>query len=184
MNGDGPRDAASPEPRTPARTGAGDAFSALVVRVFRLNGLLAAAGDTLARPAGQTSARWQVLAMLEEGSRTVSETARTLGLARQSVQRVADLLESAGLVAFEDNPRHRRARLMRLTARGRTTLGAIQAEQRPWADGLGRVVGEGRLRRLNEDLDRVLESVAGRAEPARRGPRGRDARRVARSDGG
>src|SRR5690242_18912945 len=106
------------------RSGAGEAFSGLIVRVFRLNGLLSAAGDALARPAGQTSARWQVLAMLEEGTHTVSETARTLGLARQSVQRVADLLESDGLVAFEDNPRHRRARLMALTSRGRMTLAA------------------------------------------------------------
>src|SRR5262245_59608183 len=144
------------------RTSAGDAVSELVVRVFRLNGLLAAAGDAIARSSGQSSARWQVLAMLEEGSHTVSETARTLGLARQSVQRVADLLEADGLVAFEDNPRHRRARLLRLTDSGRMTLAAIQAEQRPWADRLGRTVGDARLRRLNADLDRVLERVAGR----------------------
>jgi DNA-binding MarR family transcriptional regulator len=165
-----------------ARTGAGDAFSGLVVRVFRLNGLLSAAGDALSRPAGQTSARWQVLAMLEEGSHTVAETARTLGLARQSVQRVADLLEADGLVAFEDNPRHRRARLMRLTEGGRTALAGIQAEQRPWADGLGRAVGEARLRRLNGDLDRVLARIAGAGEPppARR----RGARSDARSGGG
>src|SRR3954467_8686800 len=97
--------------RTMGRTAAGDAFSALVARVFRLNGLLAAAGDTLSRPAGQTSARWQVLAMLENGPATVATTARTLGLARQSVQRTADLLEADGLVVYLDNPRHRRARL-------------------------------------------------------------------------
>src|SRR6476660_628987 len=85
------------------RTAAGEAFSGLVIRVLRLNGLLTAAGDALARPAGQTSARWQVLAMVERGAYTVAETARTLGLARQSVQRVADLLEADGLIAFNDN---------------------------------------------------------------------------------
>ena len=37
--------------------------------------------------------------MVEDGEHTVAETARTLGLARQSVQRVADLLEADGLVA-------------------------------------------------------------------------------------
>ena len=56
-----------------ARTPAGDAFSGLVVRVFRLNGLLAAEGDALARPVGQTSARWQVLAMVEGSPHTVAE---------------------------------------------------------------------------------------------------------------
>jgi DNA-binding MarR family transcriptional regulator len=138
------------------RTEAGDAFSGLVVRIFRLNGMLSAAGDAIAKPAGQTAARWQVLAMLEEGSRTVSETARTLGLARQSVQRIADLLEGDRLISFEVNPHHRRARLMSLTATGQLALAAIQSRQRPWANTLGERVGTPALKRLSTDLDRVL----------------------------
>jgi DNA-binding MarR family transcriptional regulator len=158
-------------PADERRTPAGEAFSGLVVRVFRLNGLLAAAGDGLARPAGQSSARWQVLAMIEERDHTVAETARTLGLARQSVQRIADLLERDGLVSYVDNPRHRRARLLRLTARGRSVLAEIQSSQRPWADEAGAKVGEARLRRLNADLDVVLSRVgAGRGRrPSARG---------------
>ena len=143
-----------------ARTPAGDAFSGLVVRIFRLSGLLAAEGDRLARPAGQTSARWQVLAMVEDGPRTVAETARTLGLARQSVQRVADALESSGLVEYANNPRHRRARLVALTPVGRATLDAIQAAQRPWADEFGAAVGERRLHDLNAGLDRALAALS------------------------
>jgi DNA-binding MarR family transcriptional regulator len=150
----------SEPPSTTVRTPAGDAFSGLVVRVFRLSGLLAADGDRLARPTGQTSARWQVLAMVEDGPRTVAEAARTLGLARQSVQRVADALETAGLVAYSDNPRHRRARLVGLTPDGRTTLDAIQAAQRPWADEHGAAVGERRLRDLNAGLDRAIETLS------------------------
>jgi DNA-binding MarR family transcriptional regulator len=146
-----------PEPGL--RTAAGDAFSDLVVRVFRLNGLLSAAGDDLAGTVGQSSARWQVLAMVEEGPRTVAETARTLGLARQSVQRIADLLEAAGLVAYGDNPHHRRARLFGLTPVGRATLGSIQSAQRPWAEHLGSVVGERRLREAIGVLDRVLTAL-------------------------
>jgi DNA-binding MarR family transcriptional regulator len=158
---------------SPSRTAAGDGFSELVVRIFRLNGLLASAGDALARPAGQTSARWQVLAMIEDGDHTVAETARTLGLARQSVQRVADLLEAEGLVVYTDNPRHRRARLLRLTNAGRSALAQIQAGQRPWANEAGARIGESRLRRLNADLDVVLARLD---EDRRRGrgaqPRG------------
>src|SRR6478752_239788 len=153
------------------RTAAGEAFSGLVVRILRLNGLLTAAGDALARPAGQSSARWQVLAMVEEGDHTVAETARTLGLARQSVQRIADLLEADGLVRFVDNPRHRRARLIRLTEEGRAVLRRIQAVQRPWADALGAGAGEARLRRLNADLDRVLAGVQLRQAGERAGRR-------------
>ena len=112
------------------------------------------------------------LAMVEEGDHTVSETARTLGLARQSVQRTADLLEADGLVRYVDNPRHRRARLIRLTREGRAVLGRIQAAQRPLADELGAGVGEARLRRLSADLDRVVAGVELR-QTAERAPRRR-----------
>jgi DNA-binding MarR family transcriptional regulator len=149
-------------PDSSHRTAAGDAFSDLVVRLFRLNGLLAAEGETLARPTGQTTARWQVLAMVEDGPLTVAQIARTLGLARQSVQRVADALEEVGLVTYEDNPRHRRARLVTLTDEGRVTLSTIQAAQRPWADTLGRSVGERELRKAIIVLDRVLEVMTAR----------------------
>ena len=80
--------------------------------------------------------------MIEHEPATVARIARTLGLARQSVQRVADALEAGGLVAYADNPHHRRARLVGLTSAGRISLDAIQADQRPWADRLGATIGE------------------------------------------
>ena len=100
--------------------------------------------------------------MVEDASLTVAQIARTLGLARQSVQRVADALEQVGLVTYEDNPRHRRARLVTLTDEGRVTLSTIQAAQRPWADTLGRSVGERELRNAIIVLDRVLEVMTAR----------------------
>jgi len=144
------------------RTAAGDAFSMLAILVIRLHGLVTAEGDALARPAGQTSARWQVLAGAEDGPTTVATIARRLGLARQSVQRVADVLETEGLVAYEDNPHHRRAKLLTLTERGRETLAAIQAAQRTWANALGREIGEADLRRANAVLERALHTLAKR----------------------
>ena len=156
-------------PRTPA----GDAFSALVIRVFRLNGLLEDEGDALARPAGQTTARWQVLAAVEDTPRSVAEIARVLSLARQSVQRVADALEAGGLVGYADNPRHRRARLVVPTAAGLDRLRRIQDEQRPWSDRLGADVGVRDLATINRLLDRVhgvVEAAGGRAAQGRRPP--------------
>src|ERR671919_2194697 len=114
----------------PSRTPAGDAFSELVVQVFQLDGLLAAAGDALARPTGHTSARWRVLAAVEDGPATVSHIARAWGLARQSVQRVADALLREGWAAYQENPGHRRAQLLRLTTRGRRALRPTQAGPR------------------------------------------------------
>jgi len=137
------------------RTPAGDAFSGVAFRILRLSGLLTAAGDELARPAGQTSARWQVLAAVEHSPASVAAVARLLALARQSVQRVADVLEEEGLLAYDENPEHARAKLARLTPAGRQALASIQSAQRAWADRLGATVGEPDLRRAISILDRV-----------------------------
>jgi DNA-binding MarR family transcriptional regulator len=131
----------------------------LVVDVFRLNGMLIAAGDALAAPAGQTSARWRVLAAVEDSPLTVSEIARSWSLARQSVQRVADLLQRAGLVAYEDNPAHRRASLVRLTPEGRSALRRIQASQREWAAAVGEQVGAADLDAASRILRRVQDAL-------------------------
>ncbi len=142
-----------------SRSPAGDAFSALVIQVLRLSGLLTAAGDALAKPSGQTSARWQVLAAAENAPATVAQIARMLGLTRQSVQRVADLLERDGLAVFDENPQDLRAELLRLTPRGRSALATIQAAQCTWADELGAKIGEAHLRRAREVLERVSAAV-------------------------
>lgn len=143
------------------RTPEGDALSALVILVFRLHGALIDVGDRrLAGPAGQSSARWQVLAAVDEAPRAVAQIARMLGLARQSVQRVADGLVESGLATYEANPDHRRAKLLELTPTGRTTLQTIQAAQRTWADELGARIGEDALLRANAVLASLLEHLA------------------------
>jgi DNA-binding MarR family transcriptional regulator len=148
------------------RTPAGNAFSDLVVQVLRLHGLLIAAGNAMAKPAGQTEARWQVLGVAEHGPATVADIARIFGLARQSVQRTADALQRDGLIEFEENPRHRRARLVRITHRGEAVLREIQAAQQVWADALGAQIGERDLRAAEEVLGRVRKAL-GPPGPAR-----------------
>jgi DNA-binding MarR family transcriptional regulator len=118
------------------RTSAAEALTDLILEVFRLNGRLLAAGDALTRPFGQTSARWQVLGAIEDEPRTVASIARAMGLARQSVQRTVDALEQDGIVEFTDNPAHRRARLVRLSRRGRRVLDRITEAQVGWANDL------------------------------------------------
>jgi DNA-binding MarR family transcriptional regulator len=141
---------------------AAEALGDLVVLVFRLNGALTAAGDALAAPAGQTSARWRVLAAVEDEPRTVAQIARAWSLARQSVQRVADVLEREGLVSYEPNPAHRRASLLMPTAAGRAALAGIQAAQRGWAAEVGAQVGAKDLERASAILARVLEATQAR----------------------
>jgi DNA-binding MarR family transcriptional regulator len=112
-----------------------DIFSDLIVMVFRLNGRLIEAGNRLVMDIGLTSAWWQVLGALalSPAPLPVAHIARNMGLSRQSVQRIADLLAEKGLVRFEANPHHQRAKLVVLTAQGAAAVSAAQERQRPWA---------------------------------------------------
>ena len=130
------------------------------MQIFRLDGALTAVGDALTRPAGQTTARWRVLAALEQQPLTVAQVARAWSLARQSVQRIADALERDGLVSYEANPKDRRARLATLTPAGRAVLGEIQEAQRIWANDLGERIGLTDLEAAEELLARLLSTLA------------------------
>jgi DNA-binding MarR family transcriptional regulator len=141
----------------PERTPAGDAFTSFLGQVIGLTRRFTTAGEALAKPAGQTLARWLVMETIQDRPATVAQIARSLLLARQGVQRLADLLVQDGLAVYEDNPAHRRAKLVRLTPEGRATLRAIQAAQRAWADAMGAELGEAQLRQASGMLDRVLE---------------------------
>jgi DNA-binding MarR family transcriptional regulator len=147
----------------PSRTPAGDAFTALLGQVIGLTRRFTTAGEALAKPAGQTLARWLVLETIQDAPATVAQIGRTLHLARQGVQRLADVLVRDGLAAYEDNPTHRRAKLLRLTPQGRTALRTIQTAQAAWADALGAKIGEGELRHASSLLDRVLQAVGSHA---------------------
>jgi DNA-binding MarR family transcriptional regulator len=147
-----------------SRTPAGEALSRLVVQVFRLDGALAAVGDALARPTGQTSARWRVLAAVEQQPRTVAQIARAWSLARQSVQRIADALAHEGLVAYEDNPEDRRAKLLRLTPAGAGVLAQIQGAQRAWADEIGNRMGAKDIAAALDILTRLLAALGERQD--------------------
>ncbi|MFD7614436.1 MarR family winged helix-turn-helix transcriptional regulator [Streptomyces sp. NPDC059828] len=100
-------------------------LSSTALSVFRLNGQFLAVADELARPAGLTAAWWQVLGAVLNEPMPVSGIARTMGITRQSVQRVADLLAGKGLAEYVPNPAHRRAKLLRPTADGRAAIERI-----------------------------------------------------------
>ncbi|ARP98129.1 MarR family winged helix-turn-helix transcriptional regulator [Pseudorhodoplanes sinuspersici] len=111
----------------------------LILEIFRTNGRLLAAGDDLVADLGLTSARWQVLGAIALAPERlpVAQIARDMGLTRQAVQRIANDLEAAGLLRFEENPRHQRAQLVLLTPAGRKAFDAAMARQLPWAKNLG-----------------------------------------------
>lgn len=135
---------------------------ALAVLVKQANAALTTAGDALAAPTGHTSARWWVLAAVEERPATVSQIARILGVTRQSVQRIADDLTAAGSTRYLPNPQDRRARLLTLTADGQMELARIQAAQAVWARELGAAIGSATLESAVSAMEDVLGELARR----------------------
>jgi DNA-binding MarR family transcriptional regulator len=123
----------------------GDLVTELVEEVFRLNGRLLRAGDTLAAEFGLTSARWQVLGALGAGPATVAQVARQRGLRRQSVQEVVTRLRADGLVTVRPNPADRRSPLVGLTPQAEQVLAAMRPAQATWANRLGSTVTAGQL---------------------------------------
>ena len=112
----------------------------LVLTLFRVNNATLVWGDRLVRPFGLTSARWQIMGAIAYAERPqpVAWLARDLGANRQNVQRIVNDLAHEGLVSFENNPHHKRAQLVVLTAAGKRAYeDAIRAWD-PAADNLAR----------------------------------------------
>ncbi|MFD5160285.1 MarR family winged helix-turn-helix transcriptional regulator [Streptomyces hawaiiensis] len=130
--------------------------------VFKLNGQFLAVAEELARPAGLTAAWWQVLGAVLGEPLPVSGIARAMGITRQSVQRIADLLVERGLAEYRPNPAHRRAKLLAPTREGRAAIARIDPGHAAFADRLAEAFGETELAeavRTLERLSKVLDQV-------------------------
>jgi DNA-binding MarR family transcriptional regulator len=104
--------------------------------------------EALARSERASRARWEVLLAVGEG-RTVPQIARQMGVARQSVQRVADGLAESGLVRFDSNPGHRRSPIVRATEEGSRLLDRLGRRARGWEQSVEDLVEP-------EDLETAL----------------------------
>jgi DNA-binding MarR family transcriptional regulator len=139
-----------------------DLLSGSALGVFRLNGQFLAVAEELARPAGLTAAWWQVLGAALGEPLPVSGIARAMGITRQSVQRIADLLVERGLAEYRPNPAHRRAKLLAPTEEGRAAIARIDPGHAAFADRLAEAFGEAELAeavQVLERLSKVLDQV-------------------------
>jgi DNA-binding MarR family transcriptional regulator len=92
----------------------------------------------------------------------VAGIAREMGITRQSVQRIADLLVERGLAEYRPNPAHRRAKLLAPTEEGLAAVRRIGPGHEAFADRLAEAFGEselaeavGALERLSKVLDQI-----------------------------
>jgi DNA-binding MarR family transcriptional regulator len=138
----------------------GDVLTDLVLRVFRLNGRFLDAADRLTEGSGLTGARWQVLGAVLREPLTVAAAARSMGLARQSVQRLADVLVEEGLCEFLPNPAHQRAKLLAPTDRGWKAIEQIRPDVNAWSKRICALVGESTVVGASAAVDALLQALA------------------------
>lgn len=140
-----------------SRTEAGDVLTDVVMRTFRLYGAFLDAAEVMTKPVGLTAAWWQVLGAVLREPLSVSGIAREMGLTRQSVQRIADLLVDKGLAEYLPNPAHQRAKLVRPTEEGFAAIARLREAQHEWAN---RVSAQVSLEDLRTTLATLTALVA------------------------
>jgi DNA-binding MarR family transcriptional regulator len=140
-------------------TPAQELMSGVAKTVFRLNGQFLALGEALARPVGLTAAWWQVLGAVLDEPLSVADIARKIGVTRQSVQRVADLLVGNELADYRPNPAHRRAKLLHPTEQGRAAVGRISPAHAALAERLAKEVGAEALRGALDNLAHLSDAL-------------------------
>ena len=136
-----------------------EVLSRVAKTVFHLNGRFLAVAEDLAVPAGLTAARWQVLATILTAPASVADIARELGLTRQSVQRIADILVKQELAAYQPNPSHRRAKLLCPTDGGRKAVHRIRPAHAAFAERLAAELGFEEFRRVADALSRLSAAL-------------------------
>ncbi|MFK0046852.1 MarR family winged helix-turn-helix transcriptional regulator [Streptomyces sp. NPDC090741] len=136
-----------------------DLLSRTALGVFGLNGRFLAISEELAGPAGLTAAWWQVLGAVLQEPLPVAGIARVMGITRQSVQRIADLLAAKGLAEYVPNPAHRRAKLLRPTEEGRAAVARITPAHAVLATRLAEELGEAAFTETVEVLDRLTKAL-------------------------
>lgn len=148
----------------------GTAVTELILETFRLNGQLLDAGDRLTAPLGLTSARWQVLGAIETEGRplSVAQIGRRMGLSRQAVQRIVNELEGHGFLTLEENPDHKRAKLVVLTRPCLAVLENLKEIQTNWSNELAKGMSEAALKRTAKLLREIRERCEMMEEAANR----------------
>ena len=93
------------------------------------------------------------------GPATVPALAAMRPVSRQYVQRLADALETEGLIAKGPNPAHARSPLLSITERGQARLAQMLNHERPILAELAQSMSVDEAERLTAALTRLREQV-------------------------
>ncbi|MGZ0150132.1 MarR family winged helix-turn-helix transcriptional regulator [Kribbella sp. WER1] len=137
----------------------GAALTDVVLATFRLNARLMEAAQGMAANGGLTAAWWQVLGGVLREPHSVADVGRIMGVSRQGVQRIADLLVERGLAEYRPNPAHRRAKLLACTEAGYYAIRQIAVAQHPWTSELAETVDIDDLRTTLRTMQALITKL-------------------------
>jgi DNA-binding MarR family transcriptional regulator len=131
----------------------------IIADIYQLAGELRGRGEALAGAVGQTQARWQVLSAASAEPKTVPQIARRLGVTRQGVQRLANLLQRENLADFVANPDHKGSPYVVPTPRGRATLARLAEAAARHHRAIAERLDHEDLQQLHERLRRLIAAL-------------------------
>jgi DNA-binding MarR family transcriptional regulator len=131
----------------------------IVADIYELAGRLREHGEAIAKTVGQTQARWQVMSAASAEPHSVPQIARILGVTRQNVQRIADLLVAEGAAQYQNNPDHRGSPHLVLTKRGRAAFDQLMKAAGSFHARLARKLSPADVVSLQRGLRRLLEAL-------------------------
>ncbi len=143
----------------------------IVADVYELAGRFREYGEAIAQTVGQTQARWQVLSAASAEPHTVPQIARVLGVTRQNVQRIADLLVAEGSAQYRDNPDHRASPHLVLTRQGQAALDRLTKAAGSYHARLARKLSAADVASIHRGLRRLLKAL-GEIDPINPGKYG------------
>src|ERR1700722_12314359 len=145
--------------KDPSRAKTETQIPVIVGDIYELAGRLREHGEAIAATVGQTQARWQVLSAASARPQTVPQIARVLGVTRQNVQRIADLLVAERAAEYRDNPDHRASPHLILTKRGRAALDQLTKAAGGYHARMARKLSPSDVASIHRGLRRLLEAL-------------------------
>jgi len=140
-------------------TNAKDVVPLIVADIYELAGRFRERGEAIAGAVGQTQARWQVMSAASAEPRTVAQIARRLGVSRQNVQRIADLLVAERSASFAANPDHKGSPFLILNAGGRDALAKITKAAAQSHAQLARRLAGAEVGALHRGLRKLIQAM-------------------------
>lgn len=139
-----------------------NALLSLIVETIKLAPKLQLEGDKLTKNLGLSSSRWGVLGFVSaaEKALTAADLARRMDLKPQTVQRFITAMEQKGFITLDNNPDHKRARLIRLTKKGHNALATLKEREQQWAATLAEGMAVKDIDKATEMLTQLRENIS------------------------